>query len=98
MQLTTKVRLISTVLLGVLGGIVLRLDELRQFGVSREAFLAAQSIRYDRVVGHFHPLATGVVACIVLAGTIVGLYELIVLAVTRILARTEDEHGSATGS
>ena len=70
MKLTTKARLTSTVLLGVVGGVAQHLYELKQFGITRDAFLMAQAARYDRVVGLHHPLSAAVVAGIVIVAVV----------------------------
>jgi hypothetical protein len=92
MKLTTKARVTSAVLLGVAGGIAHHFYELKEFGIGREAFLAAQAVRYDRVEGLHHPLAAAVVAFVLIAGAVVGSYELLTFVVAKILARTGGEH------
>jgi len=97
MKLDTKARLTAAVLLGLVGGVALRLYNLKNFHMSRDEFLAAQAARYDRLLA-VHPSAfTAVVTAILMVGAAVGLYELLVFVVAKVLTRT-GEGGSAEGS
>jgi hypothetical protein len=88
MKLDTKARLTAAVLLGLVGGVVLRLYNLKNFHMSRDEFLAAQAARYDRLLA-VHPSAfTAVVTAILMVGAAVGLYELLVFVVAKVLTRT----------
>jgi hypothetical protein len=74
MQLSTKARLISAVLLGLLGGVALRLSNLKQFHMSRDDFLAAQGARYDRLIAVHPPTFAAIVVGILMTVAAVGLY------------------------
>ena len=98
MTLSTKARLISAVVVGVVGGAALRLNNLQQFHMSRDDFLAAQAARYDSLITA-HPSAFAAFAKgVLMAVAAVGLYELLVFVIRKILAKTDDEPGGAEGT
>ena len=97
MKLNTKARLISIVLLGLLAAVELYLHQWHQFAAGRDAFLAAQSAHYDRIVELHKSFGTKVIAALLSVGVGVGLYELIVFIASKIIAWIGDEQ-SADGS
>jgi hypothetical protein len=65
-------------------GLYLHFDQMRWLGRGREAFLAAQNHRFDRIT-QYHSATNTVIAGIILAAIAVGLYELIAAGFTKVL-------------
>src|SRR5580698_1695364 len=69
-------RVLAALFIGVVYGSYLHFDQTRWLGRGREAFLAAQSYRFDRFT-LYHSAANTLIAGVILAAVAVGLYELI---------------------
>jgi hypothetical protein len=97
MKPSTAARAISVVLVGAGAGLWVRLSTLKMLHMGRDAFLATQAARFDRfdrLIGQQHSVVTAAVAGVLVLGALIGLYELVVLVVARILARNSDSGGS----
>ena len=97
MKLSAKVRIAAVVLLGVVAGIGQHFYEAKELRLGRDAFLAAQGVRYDRLVGLHHPIGAPIVAGILIAGAVLGLYELVAFALTKLFTNTTGDR-RANGS
>jgi hypothetical protein len=84
MQRTGAGRVFATLFLGVMFGIYKHFTQMRMLQGGRDAYLAVQSQHFDRVA-QVHSAPSMVVAGIILAGATFGLYELIVVGITKIL-------------
>jgi hypothetical protein len=98
MKLSTKVRLTSAALLGVLGGVAQHFYEIRELSVGHDAFMAAQEARYDRVVALHHPFLGAVIVGLIFATVVFGLYELVTFLIAKALAANGDDEHRAKGS
>jgi hypothetical protein len=84
-------RVLAVLFLGVFSGVYLHSKEIRWLERGRDAFLAEQGHRFDRIVG-FHSSAGMLVAGILMAAVAAGLYELIAAGITSVLpASTVEE-------
>jgi hypothetical protein len=91
MKRSRTARVLAVLFLGVLTGVYLHFRELRYLARGRDAFLADQAHRFDRIAG-FHSAAAMLVAGIILVAVAVGLYELIAVGIATILpASTVEE-------
>jgi len=89
MKLAVKARITSAVLLGVIGTVAQYFYQLREYRLGREAFLAAQAVRYDHFMTPMHhPIGARVFATVFFIAVVYGLYELIALAVVQIFSRS----------
>jgi hypothetical protein len=95
MKVSTSSRLIAVAVIGALGGALFHFKSSKTFQMSREAFLAVESARYDRWVTTHPRLLAGVIAGVLAAGVVVGMYELLVLGITRLLG-TRNGGGAAS--
>ncbi|HEX9201267.1 MAG TPA: hypothetical protein VF865_17035 [Acidobacteriaceae bacterium] len=77
-------RVLSALFLGIMFGIYRHFDEMRSLGGGREAYLVVQSHRFDRMV-QYHSTGTMLIAGIILAGILFGLYELLAAGITMVL-------------
>jgi hypothetical protein len=77
-------RVLSALFLGVMFGLYHHFDEVRWLRNGRDAFLASQSLRFDKFT-HYHTAVTMLVAGIILAVIVFGLYELIAAGITKVL-------------
>jgi len=77
-------RVLSALFLGIMFGIYRHFDQMRSLGGGREAYLAVQSHRFDRMT-QYHSTGTMLIAGIILAGILFGLYELIAAGITMVL-------------
>jgi len=75
---------IAVLFLGVLRGVYTHYDQMKWLGRGKEAFLADQAHRFDRIAT-YHSAPATLVAGIILVGVAVGLYELVAAGITRIL-------------
>ena len=82
--------MLAVLFIGVIGGIVEHYRQLRLLASGREAFLAAQSLRFDKVV-NTHSAPAMMVAWVILAALAAGVYELIAAGFTRLIPPSEIE-------
>jgi hypothetical protein len=84
-------RVLAVLFLGVLRGVYTHFDQMRWLGRGRDAFLADQGHKFDRIAS-YHSAPAMLVAGIILVAVAVGLYELIAAGITSILpASTVEE-------
>ena len=77
-------RVLAVVFLGLMFGLYRHFDQMKWLGRGRDAFLTEQSHRFDKFV-QYHSTATMLVACVILAAIVFGLYELIAAGITKAL-------------
>jgi hypothetical protein len=90
MKTSGTARVIATVFLGVLTGIYIHFNETRMLARGRDAFLAAQEHRFDRIV-MYHSSVTMLIAGVILVAVGVALYESIAWGFTRMIPPSEIE-------
>jgi hypothetical protein len=69
-------RVLATLFMGVLVGIYLHYRQIHDLGLGRDAYLAAQAHRFDRIM-QYHSAFTTIIAGVILAVIGVAVYELI---------------------
>jgi len=90
MKSSGTARVLATLFLGVIFGTYIHFDQMRWQGRGRDAFLAYQGHRFDRIALH-HSGASMLVAGVILAMIAVGLYEVVVIGITKVLPPSTDE-------
>ncbi len=84
-------RVLAVLFLGVLRGVYTHFDQMKWLGRGRDAFLADQGHKFDRIAG-YHSAATMLLAGVILVAVAAGLYELIAAGITSVLpASTMEE-------
>ena len=81
-------RVLAALFIGIIGGIYTHYRQMRWLGQGRDAYLAAQSHWFENVTKYHASLST-ILACIILAGTAVGVYEAVAAGFTRLVPPTE---------
>jgi hypothetical protein len=84
MKRTGTGRVLAILFLGVLRGVYTHFDQMRWLGRGRDAFLADQGHKFDRIAA-YHSAPAMLVAGIILAVVTFGLYELIAAGISSIL-------------
>ena len=77
-------RVLSALFLGIMFGMYRHFDQMRWLGRGREAYLADQSLRFDKFT-QYHTVATMLMAGIIVSAIVLGLYELIAAGITKVL-------------
>jgi hypothetical protein len=77
MKTAYKVRLMAIVLLGLIGFVFFKREELANIAMGKDAFLAAQATSWDRLVNH-GPVWSEVTASIAITCMQVCVYEAVV--------------------
>jgi hypothetical protein len=77
-------RVWAAMFLGMMFGVYRHYDQVRWLGRGRDAFLMDQSHRFDKMI-QFHTVGFMIIACVILAAIVFGLYELLAAAITRVL-------------
>ena len=83
-------RMLAVLFLGMIFGIYRHFDQMRWLGRGREAYLLEQSHRFDRMV-QYHTAPSMLIAGLIIAGVVFGLYELIAAGITRVLPPSTEE-------
>lgn len=84
MKRTKTARVLAILFLGIIVGTYIHFTELRWIQQGREAFLAAQTHRFERFSA-YHSAPAMLVAGIILVAVGAGLYELIASGITSVL-------------
>ena len=84
MKRTGSGRVLATVFLGVMFGVYRHVDEIRWMQRGRDAYMAVQSQRFERIT-QYHSFVSMLVAGVIVATIAVGLYELIAAGFARML-------------
>lgn len=84
MKRTKAARVLAVLFLGVLRGVYTHFDQMRWLGRGRDAFLADQGHKFDRIAA-YHSSAAMLVAGVILVAVAVGVYELIVAGIASVL-------------
>ena len=90
MKASATGRVFATFFLGLMFGLYIHFDQTRWLARGREAFLAAQSHRFDRIE-QYHSALNMLIAGVILAGIAVGLYEMLAAGFTKILPAVSAE-------
>ena len=77
-------RLFAAIFLGLMCGLYRHFDQTKWLGRGRDAFLLDQSHRFDKII-QFHSVGFMVIACVILAAIVFGLYELLAATITKLL-------------
>jgi polyferredoxin len=84
MKRTRTARVLAVFFLGVIRGVYIHFDQMRWLQRGREAFLADQGRRFDKIAG-YHSAPAMLVAGIIMVAIAAVLYELIAAAIASIL-------------
>ena len=68
-------RVLAALCLGALFGLYKHFENMRWLAQGRSAFLSSQAHRFDTTV-QYHSIPSSVIAYLILAGLVFGLYEL----------------------
>ena len=82
--------MLAGVLIGAIGGAYISFGESHMLSIGKQAFLATQERRFDRVAAH-HSGPAGVIAGLILAALAFGMYELVAAGFTRLIPPSEIE-------
>jgi len=96
MKLNAEARIISALVIGAAFGAVVHFHQLSQLRAGRDAFLAAEALRFDHIDAK-HSLGPLIFVAVLAAVAVFGVYELISWVVTKMLQRVVEER-SAKGS
>jgi len=77
-------RVLSATFLGIMFGLYRHVDQANYLQLGRDAYLAVQSRRFEKMT-EYHSLSTMLIACVLIAAAVFGLYELIAAGITRVL-------------
>ena len=77
-------RVLAVLFLGIMRGLYSHFTEMRWLGRGREAFLADQGARFDKLAA-YHPTGTMLIAGIILVALAAGLYELVAAGITKVV-------------
>ena len=77
-------RVFAAIFLGIMFGLYRHFDQVKWLGRGRDAFLLDQSHRFDKFI-QFHSVGFMVIACVILAAIVFGLYEGLAAAITKAL-------------
>lgn len=75
-------KLLSLALLSILLGIYLQNSYSHKRLLGREAYVVSQGQYYDKFLATPHPLAATIIGAFLVLGIVVGVYELVVLAIS----------------
>jgi hypothetical protein len=78
-------RAISVVVLGILFAAYMNHDHQKWRRAGRDQFLARETQRFDRVISAERPFGVMAIGTVIGVGFLVGLYELVVFAVSGVL-------------
>jgi hypothetical protein len=84
MKRTGTGRVLSVLFLGLMYGGYRHFDQMRWLARGRDAFLAEQGHRFDKII-EYHTVPTMLIAGVILAAITFGLYEVIAAGITRVL-------------
>ena len=88
-------RIVVAVVLGILLGLVLNSDIEARHQAGKNAYLAAQTRRWDRIYNHTPNPAAGVIVCVAGAVLVFGGYELLIAGVSWTIRKlAADESGA----
>ena len=82
---------IAASLLGLLLGIVIHNYRYNLNKLGRESYVARSADEFDRSFAILPSLGLDILKCIILAGFVFAIYELIVLAISAIFKKTRGE-------
>jgi hypothetical protein len=77
-------RVLAVVFLGLMFGLYRHFEQMKWLGQGRAAFLTDQSQKFDKFI-QYHSMGTMLIACLILAAIVFGLYELLAAGITKIL-------------
>jgi hypothetical protein len=84
MKRTGTGRVLATLFIGIMFGIYRHVDEVKWLQRGRDAYMAVQSRRFERIT-QYHATGTMLIAGVIIAAIAVGLYEVIAAGFTRLL-------------
>jgi hypothetical protein len=80
-------RIVSVGLMGFIAGFFIHAMRAREALMGREAYLAKQATRFDKHAAHPDMLVIPIIAGLIMACFYFGIYELLALAIRKILAK-----------
>lgn len=89
MQSNQNARLTAAATIGVLGALYFRTSDERYAQMGRDAFIAAQSARFERIILHPPSIAATVIAGLGMAAVLFGLYEVVALGLSKIMRQRD---------
>ena len=93
MNANTQARLISAICIGVLLGIVFYFRQQADLHLTRAQYLAVAALRYDRLQLGVHSVLLAIIVIVGMVCIAVGIYELVVTIVKRIMTLTGGDPG-----
>jgi hypothetical protein len=90
----SRARVWSAIILGVVLGLDLHYRGASRHEMGKPAFLDSQDRYFDRMYAKPSSVVMGIVAGMVLAGTVFGGYELLALGIYSIIKRKSDNDGT----
>jgi uncharacterized membrane protein YqhA len=94
MNPNTRARLIAAISIGILLGVALYFQQGRQLLEGRAQFIAEQGIRYDKLLLSSHSIVFAAIAATALVCIAVGIYELVVGIVKKIMSLIQSAAGT----
>jgi hypothetical protein len=86
MKSTAVARFWVVIMIGIFTSYLIHLDYLRWSRRGRDAFLVAQGLRFDKFMAAPALKLPFIVGVVIFVGLAIGIYELLVLLVSRFLA------------
>ncbi len=84
MQIRLVVRAVTAAIFGAMFGLYMYHGYLKWNGLGRVAFLDSEGVRFDRLMAHpKHEVAT-ILAVVIVALIVAGLYELVVAGISKL--------------
>ena len=77
-------RVLSAIFLGIMFGLYRHVDQANYLQLGRDAYLAVQSRRFEKMT-EYHSAFTMLIAGVLIAAAVFGLYELIAAGIARVL-------------
>jgi len=77
-------RVFAAIFMGLMFGLYRHFDQAKWLERGRDAFLLEQSHRFDKII-QYHSVGFMMIACVILAAMVFGLYELLAAAITKML-------------
>lgn len=83
-------RILAALVLGVFLGCWAHHDYVSGARLGRDAFLAKESVRYNKFFAKPLPIAADIVASVIVIGCTIGIYEVVAFTFSKLLRRGDD--------
>jgi hypothetical protein len=84
-------KILSAGILAIIYGCYSHIMDVNKGQMGREAYLVSQAAGYDRDLAQPHSVVLYVIACLFMIGICLAAYELIALAITKILEKINSD-------